>query len=223
MDTGHDASRARNWRFVAGLEVLLAAAAVIADAFIPTFVLLGLAAVSLLVRRRGPATIGFHRLPHPVRSAAQILVLVIGWTVLQLSLIMPVAQRLTGQQQDVSQFASVEGNLPQLAGLVLLSWTLAAVGEEAAYRGYLFTRIGEFLGGNRGATFAAAVGSSALFGLAHTEQGSVGVILTFADALALCWLRQRYASVWAAVLGHGFNNTIGLTAYYLVGPIGGLW
>jgi hypothetical protein len=29
--------------------------------------------------------------------------------------------------------------------------------------------------------------------------------------------------LWASQLAHGFNNTLGLTAVFLVGPIHGLW
>jgi membrane protease YdiL (CAAX protease family) len=36
-------------------------------------------------------------------------------------------------------------------------------------------------------------------------------------------LRMRYRTLWAPVLAHGFNNSIGLTAYFLAGPMYGLW
>ena len=66
--------------------------------------------------------------------------------------------------------------------------------------------------------------SSALFGLAHTEQGVVGVGATFVDAIFFSVLMRRFAAgLWAAVLAHGFNNTLGLTAYFLVGPMHGFW
>jgi membrane protease YdiL (CAAX protease family) len=56
-----------------------------------------------------------------------------------------------------------------------------------------------------------AVGvSSVLFGLAHTEQGTVGVVVTFPDALLFSFLRLCYRNLWAPVLAHGFSNTIGL-------------
>ena len=43
------------------------------------------------------------------------------------------------------------------------------------------------------------------------------------DAVAFSVLRYRYRTVWAAVLAHGFNNTIGFVALFLVGPVYGLW
>jgi membrane protease YdiL (CAAX protease family) len=41
--------------------------------------------------------------------------------------------------------------------------------------------------------------------------------------LALAWLRLHYRTLWAPVLAHGFNNTIGLVTFFLVGPVHGLW
>jgi hypothetical protein len=56
------------------------------------------------------------------------------WSLLQLGLVMPVLNHLTGDRRDLSQFADLQGNLGMLAGFVLLTWTLAAFGEEIAYR-----------------------------------------------------------------------------------------
>jgi uncharacterized protein len=110
-----------------------------------------------------------------------------------------------------------------LVGLLALSWTLAAVGEEAAYRGYLQTRMAQLFGPGQGALVAAVVVSSLLFGLAHTEQGIVGVAATAIDAVAFSVLRYRYKTLWASVFAHGFNNTIGFVAFFLIGPIHGFW
>lgn len=155
--------------------------------------------------------------------AVEVLGLVVAWTVIQLALFIPVLEHLTGSRQDMSAFTAVEGNLGTLAALLALSWTLAAVGEEAAYRGFVLTRAREVLGSGRLGTMAAIGVAAALFGLAHTEQGIIGIGLTFLDALFFSVLRFRYATLWAPVLAHGFNNTIGLTAFYFVGPIYGLW
>ena len=48
-------------------------------------------------------------------------------------------------------------------------------------------------------------------------------MVTTIDACFFTWLRLRYRTLWASVLAHGFNNTIGMTAFFLVGPISGLW
>jgi hypothetical protein len=36
-------------------------------------------------------------------------------------------------------------------------------------------------------------------------------------------LRYRFQTLWAAILAHGFNNTIGMASFYIAGPFYGLW
>jgi membrane protease YdiL (CAAX protease family) len=204
--------------YVAAAEVAVAAVVIVGDLLVPTLVVLALVGVSLAVRRQGLASLGFARVSRPGRMAVQVLGLTAAWTLFQLGLVMPIVERVTGGTQDVSDFAALEGDAARLGGLLLLSWTLAAVGEETVYRGYLLTRTRECAG-----LAVAVILPSLLFGFAHTEQGMVGVVLTALDAVALTWLRLHYRTLWAAVLGHGFNNTIGLVTFFLVGPVGALW
>jgi hypothetical protein len=67
--------------------------------------------------------------------AAVVPSLVVAWQLLQQGLVMPIRNHLTGTTQDLSQFADLQGNLGRLAGFLLLTWTLAAFGEEFVYRG----------------------------------------------------------------------------------------
>ena len=46
----------------------------------------------------------------------------------------------TGETADLSSFRSLVGNLPATLGMLALVWTLAAFGEEMAYRGYVLER-----------------------------------------------------------------------------------
>jgi hypothetical protein len=134
------------WRVFALVEVLLAAAAVAFDLFLPTIVILLLASISLAIRRTGASSLGFRRVRRPARMALAVFVLTVGWSRVQLGLTMPILNRLTGQRQNLSQFESLQGNVTMLLILLGLSWTLAALGEETAYRGYLPTRINEVFG-----------------------------------------------------------------------------
>jgi membrane protease YdiL (CAAX protease family) len=197
--------------------------AVALDLFLPTIVILLLASISLAIRRTGPSSLGFRRVQQPGRMVAAVFVLTVGWSLVQLGLTMPILNHLTGQRQNLSQFEGLQGNLTMLLILLGLSWTLAALGEETAYRGYLPTRISEVFGESRAGSVTAVGISSALFALAHTEQGVIGVFLTFLDALFFSTLRWHFRTLWAAVLAHGFNNTIGMVTFYLIGPIYGLW
>ncbi len=200
-----------------------ATATVVADLLLPTLVLLALAALSLAVRQRGPRSLGVRRPQHGWLLAGKMLAFGVLWTALSVVLLIPLANRITGQRQDVSAFADLQGNLTLMVLLIVASWTLAAVGEEVGYRGYVLTRLTEMLGNRGGAVVLAALLSSILFGLAHTEQGPVGVLLSAVDGLAFAFLRFRYSTVWAPVLAHGFINTLGFVTFFFVGPVYGIW
>ena len=209
--------------WVAALEVALVAVVVLLDLAIPSLVVLVLAGLSLAVRRAGPTSLGFRRLAGGGRTVAAIVGLTLVWTVLQFGLVMPVLNRATGSEQDLSGFDELEGDLGLLVVLLVASWTLAAVCEEAAFRGYLLTRATEAVGTGAVAVASGVLVSSVLFGLLHTEQGTVGVALSALDAAFFAVLRLRFHSVWAAVVAHGTSNTIGLVTVFLLGPVHGLW
>jgi membrane protease YdiL (CAAX protease family) len=211
------------WAAVALIEIGLATVAVLRDLFIPTILILGLAALSLLARRRGPSTLGFHRVDHGWRMAAQVFVVMVVWSLLQLALFMPVLNHVTGEKQDLSGFADLEGSVGLLAAYLLATWTLAALGEETVFRGYLQTRITDVMGSTAAGVAVAVMATSLLFGVLHSEQGLIGVLVVALDAVLFSALRLHYRSLWAAVLAHGFNNSIGLVAFFLVGPIYGFW
>ena len=193
------------------------------DLLIPTLVLLAMAAVSLLARRRGLGSLGLRRVGGR-RLVVTMLAFAAVWSLFQVGVTMPVANHLSGQQQDLSGFDGLQGNVTMLVGLLVASWTLAAFGEELAYRGYLLTRLREAAGGGRGALALGILVSSVLFGLGHTEQGLVGVVVVSLDAPAWSLLRVTATERWwAPVLAHGFNNTLGFVTFFLVGPVHGLW
>ena len=219
---GLPAKHHRVWAIVTVMEVAAASAAVALDLLVPTFVLLALAALSLAVRRKGLASLGFHRAP-PGHLVAKMFVFAAAWSTFQLAVTMPIANHVSGMKTDLSDFKDVEGNIGMLLGLLLLSWTLAAVGEELAYRGYLQTRMRELFGSGRVGLVVAVVLSSLFFGIAHSEQGVIGVFIITLDALAFSVVRYRFKTLWASVLAHGFNNTIGFIAFFAVGPVYGFW
>ena len=108
-----------------------------------------------------------------------------------------------------------------LIGFLVLGWTVGALVEELAYRGYLQTRVRELFGSSTAAVITAVVVSSLLFGRVHSEQGLIGMLVVTVDGIAWSVLRYRYKTLWASVLAHGFNNTIGFIAFFFVGPIHG--
>ncbi|HET7432413.1 MAG TPA: CPBP family intramembrane glutamic endopeptidase [Nocardioides sp.] len=212
------------WRALALAEVLLACVVVVRDLLLPAAVLVLLAGASLWVRRERVASLGLVGPRQLSRLVPAVLGLSVAWTLLEVALVIPVTEHVTGQRQDMAGFAELHGNLGLLVVLLVASWTLAAFVEELAFRGYLRTRLVDVLGGTPTAAVAASLVAALMFGLIHTEQGVVGVVLTTVDALFFTVLARRSASgLWASVLAHGFNNTIGLVTVFLVGPVYGLW
>ena len=133
----------------------------------------------------------------------------------------PCGRRAEWHRQDTSGFADLEGNLVLLAVYLVASWVLAALAEETAFRGYLLTRLTEVLGPGRGQRVVAVLVSATLFGLLHTEQGVVGVIAAGLAGVVFAVLRYRCRTLWAPVLAHGFDDTIGFTWFYFFGPFSG--
>lgn len=212
------------WRIITAVELVIAVAVIILDLFIPTIIILGIIVISLLIRREKISTLGFKKNKNVLWMALTIFLLVMAWTLLHLSVFMPILNHLTGTTQDLSAFENLKGNLGNLLFLLALTWTLAAFGEEIVYRGYLQRRICDLLGDTASGIFWAVGISSILFGLAHTEQGIIGVTITTLDALFFSWLKFRHENnLWASILAHGFSNTIGLIAFYFTGPIYGFW
>lgn len=212
----------RTWAAIAAVEVLLGTVVVLADLGLPTLVLLFIAGVGLGLRRQGLGSLGLHRAA-VLPLAAKMLAFAVVWSLFQLAVTMPVANHLSGSKQDLSAFDGLEGNVGMLLTLLLLSWTLAAFGEELAYRGFLLTRCRDVFGSGILGTAVAVLATSLLFGFAHSEQGAIGVLVVSLDAVAFCLLRLHYGTLWAPVLAHGFINTLGFLAFFFVGPIYGLW
>lgn len=211
------------WKIITVVELVAAAAVVVLDLFIPTLVIIGLMVISLLVRREHIRSLGFKR---PQSWAGMIGFAFLGGFVLQLfdaGLVLPIMNRLTGTTIDYSGFANLQGNVGQLAVLLVLSWTLAALGEEVVYRGYFQKLLTNLLGGSLPGILLTVGISSLLFGLAHTEQGIIGVVVTTVDALFFSWLKLKFNNLWAAILAHGFYNSIGIIIFFFTGPIYGLW
>lgn len=212
----------RFFRLLVLAELATAIAAILLDLLLPTLVVLALMTVSLLLRRESLSSLGFRKFaPRLILSA---FLLALFWTMADFGLILPLLNRLTGGARKLAAYETLRGDTAQLLGLLALGWTLAALGEETVYRGYLPSRITALIG-NSTAGRALAVGvSCALFGLAHREQGVIGVAVTVLDALFFTWVRSRNGgNIWASVLTHGFLNTIGITVFFFTGPLYGLW
>ena len=212
------------WKIVTMVELIAAAAVVLLDIFLPTLVILGMIFVSLLIRREHIRSLGFKRPQSWARMVGFAFIGVVFLQLFDVGVVLPVMNRLTGTTIDYSGFANLKGNIGQLILLLVLSWTLAALGEEIVYRGYFQKLLTNLLGSNLPGVLLTVGISSLLFGLAHTEQGLIGVVVTTVDALFFSWLKLKFDhNLWAAILAHGFYNSIGVIIFFFTGPIYGLW
>ncbi|HNU35599.1 MAG TPA: type II CAAX endopeptidase family protein [Methanomassiliicoccales archaeon] len=212
------------WKFISLLELIVAAIVIYLDLLIPTLIVLGLCALSLIVRKEKLSTLGFKKAERPLFMAAVVLILMVVWSLFHLSVSMPILNHITGTKQDLSSFENLQGDLANLAFLLLATWTLAAFGEEIVYRGYLQRRVRDILGDGREGIVVAVLLTSLLFGLAHIEQGAIGVVLTAMDAVVFSAIKLKFDdNLWAAILAHGFSNTVGIVTFFFTGPIYGFW
>jgi membrane protease YdiL (CAAX protease family) len=212
------------WKIITVVELIVVATVILLDLFVPTLVILVLIFVSLLIRREHIRTLAFKRPKSWLRMVGFAIVGVFFLQLFDVGVVMPILNRLTGTTIDYSGFAHLQGNLEQLVMLLVISWTLAALGEEMVYRGYLQKLLTNLFGTTLPGILLTVGISSLLFGLAHTEQGLIGVVVTTIDALFFSWLKYKFDNnLWASILAHGFYNSIGVIVFYFTGPIFGLW
>lgn len=173
----------------------------------------------ILFRRAGIPTrrLGFGS-PH--RPLQYVALATVGVLLLQLSgsFLGPAWEQLFGSERNLARFADVGGSLSQLMGVLALSWTVAAFGEEIAFRILLMRGVAFALGDNRVAVAIALVTQAIIFSLVHAYQGPAGIAGTFTSGLiyGVLTLAAR-GSIWPAALAHGINNTIGLLTIYAQG------
>jgi membrane protease YdiL (CAAX protease family) len=128
----------------------------------------------------------------------------------------PFIVRLTGHAVDLTQFASLRGNVSMLLLLLALVWTFAAFGEEFVYRGYMMNRVAELSGGGRAAWALSLAFVSVVFGVAHLYQGVSGILINTAAGLVYGAVYLRAGrNLWAPIIAHGVYDTVGLAFIYL--------
>jgi uncharacterized protein len=209
-------------RLLAVAELLLATALIVgANVFdvvpvseTPWLVMLGW--LSLRLRGLTWKTLGLQR---PRNWLTTIAVALVAGSALQMIsefVTEPIIERLTGQTADLSSFRSLVGNLPAALLMLALVWTLAAFGEEMAYRGYVLERAATIGYRSSAAYLIAMVVVSLLFGLGHYYQGVAGMVGSAFSGLffgVLYLVGGR--NLWLPIFAHGFSDTIGLALIYL--------
>lgn len=173
--------------------------------------------ISLRMRGLRWRDVGLNR---PTWPLAKILVVgvVVGAAMeaLELFATQPLLTKLLGRGPDLEQLRPLIGNWKLLILAIILSWTLAAFGEESVYRGYLTNRVAEILGTSKGGWIVAAVLVTGVFGLAHFPQGPTGVIENIIDGAILAGLYFATGrNLWAPIIAHGIQDTVDIVLIYL--------
>jgi membrane protease YdiL (CAAX protease family) len=128
----------------------------------------------------------------------------------------PLLAKWLGKMPDLSDFTEVRGNLQLLLLFLLLTWTLAAFGEELVYRGYLMNRAAEWFRDPRTGWSVSLVVVSVFFGCAHIDQGSTGMIENIWDGLLLAGLYLACGRNLAVpIIAHGVTDTADVVLMFL--------
>jgi membrane protease YdiL (CAAX protease family) len=208
---------------LAFVEILLMVFVVAFDILLPSLLIVIIGFLFLIIRQEKLPFFKQKIWQKPFRLVLYSLGLAIAISMIDYGFIIPILNHLTRSTQDMQTFSELKGNSAMMLFLLAYSWTLAAVGEEFAYRGFFQNRIISLFQNGTVGTIIAVVSTSLLFGIMHKEQGIAGMISTSIDAVLLSIVRYRYKNIWASVLVHGFINTIGIVTFYFTGPLNGLW
>lgn len=140
----------------------------------------------------------------------------VGYQYFSLYVTEPLIARLTGQLPDVSQFAPLIGNKFFLILSIILSWTLAAFGEELVFRAYLMNRVADLVGPRRAGWLISLIVASIIFGITHLYQGISGIIVITITGLLLGALYLATGrNLWVPIIAHGVNDTVGFLLIFL--------
>ncbi len=170
--------------------------------------------LSLWLRKEGWRSLGFSRPKSWLKTILTGLGVGLGLQLLSF-VTEPIIARLTGSPADLSQFNEITGN-PTLFFIYFgLIWTLAAFGEEIAYRGLIVTRMAQLFGSTQTSLIVAVILSSIVFGIGHYYKGPAGMIDSGISGLTFGFVYILSGrNLWLSIFAHGFTDTFGLLYFY---------
>jgi membrane protease YdiL (CAAX protease family) len=213
-------ARLRASRFLILLDLGALAGFFAADAFghiylTKTLYLLAYAWLSLYLRGLGWRDLGFRLGEGWPRRVLIGLAAGAAMSALELFVTQPLLVRLTGEWPDLSVFRPLIGNMQLLLLLVAGVWTVAAIGEELVYRGWLLNRLLDLFGRGRAGFAAAILVMSAVFAMAHEYQGITGIAENCIAGLLLGGLYLATGrNLLAPIIAHGLTDTIDVSLIY---------
>jgi membrane protease YdiL (CAAX protease family) len=171
--------------------------------------------LSLWLRRVGWRQVGMSRPSSWPVTVLLASVAGVAYNALDIGVIVPLLQRITGEPLDLTDFAALKGNTETLLLLLTVSWVSAALPEEMLYRGYILNRAADIFGRTSAAWAVNAALASFAFGLAHHSQGASGVI---DNVLAGLFFAALYLAsgrnLWLPILVHGVIDSTSVVLLY---------
>lgn len=174
--------------------------------------------VGLYLMHRGQEPVSFIGIRKPTRPL-EFALLVLATVVVSIVL-NGVGQALAAAMFDstasIDALGTIKGNLPRYLVFLLISWTMAAIGEELLFRGMVMRHLETIFGSSHPRLAVVILTQAIIFGLFHSYQGVAGIFGTGGIAIAMglfFYLSRR--TIWTCVLAHGIIDTIGFTELYL--------
>lgn len=204
-----------NNKAVISVELIIAALIVILTVCQPTIMLILLGTVSLYYRKKRWKDVGLSIPKDWPKTILTGTILGIVIAVFGFFIMSPIIQFLTGSAGDYSLFKNVQGDIFILIAWMAVNWTLGAIGEELAYRGYFLNRAMDLFGKNTTGIALSILLVSACFGFAHLYQGLPGVLdkFVFAAMLSIIYFAGR-KNLLLPIVTHGVANTVAFLAIY---------
>lgn len=172
-----------------------------------------IAVASIVLKLRGTSwrEIGLGRPKSWLRTALLGIAALVG-AIVVMNVPVAIALNLAGAATappDISRFSPLAGNLPLMLLYVALAWTTIAFGEEMLFRAFLTSWLGRVFQHPRLGWALAVIGSGLAFGLAHFQEGPMGIVSNGAFGLlfgAIYVVTQR--NLWVTIIAHGLLNTL---------------
>ena len=155
--------------------------------------------------------LGFVRSPHGAIDLAVALVAGVLFKILMKAIVMP----LLGLGAVNSTYHNLSGNTA--ATLLMLLWVIVGggFGEELIWRGFLFERLGAFLGPRAHAKLVIVVVTSILFALAHYwDQGVPGAVQATITGLVFGATYARIRTIWPVMVAHAAFDVAAVLMIY---------
>ena len=123
---------------------------------------------------------------------------------------------LLGAPPENAAFQALRGNTGMLPVMLVAVVFGAGLGEELAYRGFLFERLRRLLGDTSRTRVISVIVTSLIFGAVHLpEQGVPGATQAFVVGLVVGALYARTGQLWLNVILHAVFDVVAVFIIYL--------